>query len=518
MQEEFEKKVQDRMLTFGMQPSPQVWDDIDAALGKRKHRRIFIGWWILLGLVIAGGGLLFYQKDNILHNELNQQPVPVVDSASHNNLAQTPAAATPAQKPAEETAPVTLIKPAAPNGSGDENNNATTQTYNNQHTSPSSKKAIASLSTTVVKSPATDNSPTTDNTPVNNNTANTNAPVKNSNTEPVDNTITPNSNGAEPGNPSTTPNAAIAEQPPAPQAAARDSTVIQQPAILPQAPVNAVTNQPPPDKKTAPINPKTIASSRHQWFFTVGGGTTQTTSFGSFNKTNNNGMSAPITGGNYDVVPGFTALAAQTYEISAPKRGYHLFAGLTHQYKLAKQWRLTGGLQVAYLTNKQQTGAYVKSNPIYLSANYLSQNAGTDKIYQEDYYQAGAPSSQYTVVNKAWQLQVPVNVAYVINPRAKTKVLVNAGLSAAWTLKSRWIIPDTRFDKLYYNNTVLNGTTISWQAGPAVELKNQWRFGLQYQQSFTTLAKTYVTPKLYWQNISLYAGIPFNITLKKHKK
>lgn len=517
MQEEFEKKVQNRMQTFGMQPSPQVWDDIDAALGKRKHRRIFIGWWILLGLVIAGGGLLFYQKDNILHNELNQQPVPVVDSTPHNNLAQTPAAATPAQKPAEETEPVTLIKPSAPNGGGAKNNN-TTQT-NSQHYTPSSNTATIPLSTTAIKSPATGSNLTAANAPIHNGIANTNTPVNNGNNQPLANNNTPNSSTAEQGN---TPNAgSIAElPPPAPQATSQDSTVIQQPAKLPQAPVNAVTNQPPaPGKTPVAITPKTIASSRHQWFFTFGGGTTQTTSFGSFNNTGQAGMSAPVTGGNYDVVPGFTAFAAQSYDISKPKEGFHLFAGLTHQYKLAKQWRLTGGLQVAYLTNRQQTGTYVKSNPIYLNANYLSQYAaGTDKIYQEDYYQAGAPGSQYTVVNKAWQLQVPVNVSYVVNPRAKTKVLVNAGLTAAWTVNSRWIIPDTRFNKLYYNKAILNGAAVSWQAGPAVELKNQWRFGLQYQQSFTTLAKTYVTPKLYWQNVSLYAGIPLNITLKKHKK
>jgi len=516
MQEEFEKKVQERMLTFGMQPSPQVWDDIDAALGKRKHRRVFIGWWILLGLVIAGGGILFYQKDNILHNELNQQPVPVADSATHNNMAQTPAA-TPAQKPADTTAPVTLITPAAPTQGGTPTTNTSTQAYS-QHNTSSSKGALSSR---VVITPSADNALTADNNPVNNSTNNTTAVTGNNN--PAVNSITPNSGIAQTDRSATTPNAGTAEPPLTPQAAtkARDTPTMLMPVISPfedDIPANVV---PTPDKKQVAITPKTIASTRHQWFFNFGGGTTQTTSFGKFNKVYNNGpSSAPITGGNTDVVPGLTALSArQQYQLAQPKGGFHLFAGLSYQYKLGKQWRVASGLQVAYAANSQQTGAYVTSNPAYTNANYIAQIAtGTDKNLQEGYFLSGKPGSTYTVVNKAWQLQVPVNVSYVVNPRAKTKVLVNAGLTAAWMFNNRWLIPDNRDTKLYYNSAAINSTVVSWQAGPAVELKNQWKFGVQYQQSFTPLAKSTITPRLYWQNISLYAGIPFNITLKKAKK
>lgn len=504
MQEEFEKKVQERMLTFGMQPSPQVWDDIDAALGKRKHRRVFIGWWILLGLVMAGGGILFYQKDNILHNELNQQPIPVVDSAAHNNLAQAPAV-TPAQKPAEATEPVTLIKPAEPQQISQSKTNTTAQA-NSQHNT-SSINATTPLTV--------NNALTTTGKPANSGTGNNTAATVTVIDKPQEGNTT-NSGVTEQASPVTVPSAELTELPPTPQAAiVQDSSAIRQ-----QPPSSPVRSQPPaPDKKTVAVTPKTIASTRHQWFFNFGGGTTQTTSFGKFNSIDNNGLSAPNTGGNADIV-GLTAFSArQQYAITQPKSGFHLFAGLTYQYKLAKQWRLAGGLQATYASNTQQTGAYTTNSPFYISNNsYIAQTSSTDKNLQEGYYQAGKPGSEYSVVNKAWQLQVPVNVTYVVNPRAKTKLLVNAGLAAAWTLNSRWLIPDNRYNKLYYNTAVLNGTTISWQAGPAIELKNQWRFGLQYQQSFTTLAKTYVTPRLHWENISLYAGIPFTITLKKAKK
>jgi hypothetical protein len=65
---------------------------------------------------------------------------------------------------------------------------------------------------------------------------------------------------------------------------------------------------------------------------------------------------------------------------------------------------------------------------------------------------------------------------------------------------------------------VFNNKTFSWQFGPSVQLGNNWQFGLQYQKSFTPLAKAYVNPKLYWQHINIYTAIPIGKKSKQAQK
>jgi len=133
MQEEFEKTVRERMHTFGIQPSHQVWDEIDAVLNKKKHRRVFVGWWILLGLVVMGGAILLYEKDTVNRDGLNQQPLINADTANNYNLTQKPALTQPendnkatAQTKNKTTQVNKKIQQAKPVSSGiaDNDNNA----------------------------------------------------------------------------------------------------------------------------------------------------------------------------------------------------------------------------------------------------------------------------------------------------------------------------------------------------------------------------------------------------------
>lgn len=510
MQEEFEKKVQERVHTFGISPSPQVWDEVDAVLAKRKHRRVFIGWWILLGLVMAGGGVLFYQKDTILHNELNQRPVTTGDTALQNNIAKTAPATAPA-------AAQNAAHPVTPAVAPPANNNKT----------ESSSTAFKNNNTATHFSAGTKNSFTTKN--------------NNKGLQPAARAITAQQAGKTYNSDikTTTPandNAVAYNQPkPGGQAAVNTLPVKEPPTLLPAAaPENNVkapaeqntavaqaqpgkTPAAPPAKNAAaqPITPKTIATKRHQWFFTVEGGTTQTIAknglFDQFN-TNNPALYSQ----NYLAL---TSPSAYKYAVDKPGTGFHLAAGVSYQYKLSPRWRITAGAQVAYLSNTQKTGNYVK-NPTYIDPT-LNLNAGG--IYGSStqaafYYQGSQQGKAFNTVNKAWQLQVPVNVSYVINPRAKTKFLLEGGVSFTRTLNSRWLIPDTRYEVLYYNKSLLNNTLLGWQAGPSMELYNRLQLGLRYGQSFTAMAKSSVAPKLYWQNISMYAAIPLNIHFKKTKK
>src|SRR6266542_3557409 len=63
MQDGFEKDIQKRMQDFNLEPSPQVWSEIDAALGEKKRCRFVILWW-LLPLMLAGGSIVWLYHSN----------------------------------------------------------------------------------------------------------------------------------------------------------------------------------------------------------------------------------------------------------------------------------------------------------------------------------------------------------------------------------------------------------------------------------------------------------------------
>ncbi|MEO7982868.1 MAG: hypothetical protein ABI688_02180, partial [Bacteroidota bacterium] len=52
---EFEKRVQEKMGGFNLPPSAEVWKEVERRIRKEKKRR-FIFWWPLL-LLLAGGGI-----------------------------------------------------------------------------------------------------------------------------------------------------------------------------------------------------------------------------------------------------------------------------------------------------------------------------------------------------------------------------------------------------------------------------------------------------------------------------
>jgi hypothetical protein len=52
----FEKRLQEQMEGFKLQPSEQVWDEVELRIRKKKNRRRIIFWWLVPAL-LAGGGL-----------------------------------------------------------------------------------------------------------------------------------------------------------------------------------------------------------------------------------------------------------------------------------------------------------------------------------------------------------------------------------------------------------------------------------------------------------------------------
>ncbi|HWB24522.1 MAG TPA: hypothetical protein VG738_03535 [Chitinophagaceae bacterium] len=479
MQEEFEKKIQERMHTFGIPPSPQVWEDIDAVLSKKKHRRVFIGWWILLGLLIAGAGTFLLEKDHVLHNTL-EQPAITSDSTQKNIAGNQPEnMSAGGQKATQNNQPAGVIAKndlKAENGQIQASNDKQAYQIQKAKVIKQLNKSISKQSKSVIFKTMPGSQP------------------------PV---VKQEANNHNPG-----------KEPPLNIQGNNGQTIVPQPAnpiikLADEASSSIASSPPGQGKKN--VTPKAMMSSRHQWFLRLSAGVLQTTKNSLLSNDKSLSAAGPVSYDNN--ILALTSPAALKYDLAAPGTGFIVSGGAVYQYKLSTRWQLYGGLGAAFLTNTQKVGNLYQSAFNLTTGLFNADQAGQ---VQTAYY-LGGQENLNTIVNKAWQLQAQVGANFIITPRAKTKVFVDAGFSSAWMLASRWLIPDARYDKLYYNKQILNNTIISWQAGPGVQLKNEWKFGLEYQQSFTTLAKSYVTPHLKWENINVYTAIPFSFKSKKSK-
>ncbi len=493
MQEEFEKTVRERMHTFGIQPSHQVWGEIDAVLNKKKHRRVFVGWWILLGLVVFGGAILYYEKDSINRDGLNQQPVIIADTASNAHITQN---LTPSKTERDEANPLDNKKINAKDNSKPKQNppTVTANATDGSNNIPKTKANTASSGKPVffaktrfpsLVTSGADNSQTT----------------AQASTKFVE---LPKAVASIPSKQTPTNNEVSVAQALPPQAAQMSADTATGAAMITRDSSFAEQATTKPFKPSEPATKTTItAQKKHAWFVTLSAGTTRTVTFGQFNGSPP-GNTLLAANAAYANVPAVTALNFFKYDITAPGTGFNIAFGALYEKELSPRWKISGGLSFNYLSNTQRVGSSYKSALSVTAGNLY--NITAPQITVQSYYQ---PGKDALLVNKAWQAQLPVSVGYVFNPKGKTKFLFNGGLSFSWLFNSQWLIPDNRYGKLYYSDAVFNNTAFNWQVGPAIQLPNQWKFGLQYQQSFGTVAKNYITPKLYWQHISIYTAIPF---------
>ncbi len=80
-QKEFEKEVMEKMDAFNMQPSDEVWVEVERRIRKEKKRR-FIFWWPVCALLLAGGaGIHFLSQKNRKDDNKKE----VVNGKNRNN-------------------------------------------------------------------------------------------------------------------------------------------------------------------------------------------------------------------------------------------------------------------------------------------------------------------------------------------------------------------------------------------------------------------------------------------------
>jgi hypothetical protein len=80
-QKEFEREVNEKMGAFNMQPSDEVWVEVERRIRKEKKRR-FIFWWPVFALLLAGGAGIYFLSQK---NKKGSNETEIVKSVSRNN-------------------------------------------------------------------------------------------------------------------------------------------------------------------------------------------------------------------------------------------------------------------------------------------------------------------------------------------------------------------------------------------------------------------------------------------------
>jgi len=536
MPEEFEKNIQKKLQDFNLEPSEQVWHEIDTALGEKKRRRFVFWWWLLPVILAAGAGVWLYVDNNGKRQALKKV-------ADNGTIVQAEKQKMSEEKNAKlQSDSVNSLTGHDQEIGTQQNDSVINQpkdnTFSNnskQHSLPASKQAPsasewkkelikADEKITMKKDVSSIKDANKQTKPTSINSQPTDSKLLFTQPEKKINDLKATNTNDKPGD------AAVPATMQAPIQLQKESTVSAgdtKDLKLLNASADSLNGQSQnkmenivpqhlavqPDPVTAPVVSKKIkanTANKTHWHFIVGGGITSTNAKSGSKLANSPSWAdlTPSTPSNGSTNGGSTR-ADSTSLIVKPQTGYHLFAGVSYEQALSRRWKISGGVQYRFLSNTQKVGRSIDSTLKVLAQSAYAASFNLTSVDNFNY--AGYSSS---ATNTAHWLEVPVNIEYTLNPSKKTKYYLGAGVSYAWMFASKWLIPDSRYSKLYYNNSFLNHHLLNWQFGLGVNTIGGWKFGLKYQQSTTTVAERFIEPQLRWQNISFYSGIPLNI--KRH--
>lgn len=176
--------------------------------------------------------------------------------------------------------------------------------------------------------------------------------------------------------------------------------------------------------------------------------------------------------------------------ISLPKTGAHFSVGVNVDYNISKKISLKTGLRYRYLENK------------------LALIADTTPIYP-GYYLTG---NQILYINYSNQFELPFNVNYHINPSDKIKISIIGGVNLTWVFKDNWLVAYNFLNRyqplLYQDKRLLFGL----QTGLSVNYNNKFSLSLLALKNMTPVQKT--GAKYYWQQLDMQLSIPFKTSKK----
>ncbi len=457
MKEKFEKNIEQRLSKFALEPSAQVWQEVELALHPRRKDRKILWWWLpLAGLLLASGGWWLFSNTG----KSNDNKI----SATNKN-----------RKIIDRT--VTIDK----NKDSENYTAITTQRVSKIKKAPVLKQKVNRISNVAQTSK---NRIAIRNINRNNSTVT----VMENNSNEI--TTLPSSTGAI--------NERKVNDKRKEKFADTSVTAIQETKTFQKNIDTSISvnknNSTASNKNDSSTNKVTVkkndqkkkGNKKQNWFITLGGGLIHVNQSNLFSTTFPSASSFATSG------------TSVSTGIPAASVGFNLYSGITYQYPINKRWMLNTGLLYHYLQNKQSVG---------------SDSAAASSI---TYFRIGNIS---TKTNFAHWLQLPLSLGYNLNPSAKNKFQILLGSSLAWSVAEKWLVTDGNHlpYPYYYNASLNNRVIINLHAGINYNYKDRFQISLLAEQSLTPIHKL-TTEKNYLRQFSLQIDKPLTRYKKKSLK
>ncbi len=445
---EFEKQVQQKLEELQLQPSGEVWEEVEKRIQKERKRRRVIFWWLFPLLLLGGGAAvyLFNDKDEkltITEQNANQQATENSDSdngtkdkTSNNELTTTTTSTTK------------------------ENNTPVPE----QTTDINKEKIVAGKETVAVPAQSAAITVKPAGTSKKKNTGVKNNRNRNSEENMLMTIVPPGKQKKElPVNETTEP----ADKIPGSTEEIKAQPVADElkPAVI--SGNNSITAddkkdtaarvlpgiKKDPEAEVIPANEQTKKTKEKNSKWELGihattglSGISEGISFFDAQKSAD-ALSSP--GGSLNMAGPLAPVTA-----AAPQNSFYWQAGGYAKRKLSNKTAVSAGLDFSAYTTVRATGVFIETSRMV--------NNGLSNFTVADYYYSGTSSSYK---NRYYFLQVPVSFHWQFNKGKKLPLEWQNGLSAGWMTSTNALVYSPASNVYFKDNSTFNKFQLAYQTG-----------------------------------------------------
>jgi hypothetical protein len=514
---EFEKKMLEKMEELQLRPSASVWPKVERQLVQKKRRRVAYFFFLLGGLVLLGyAGYTFLESEKSpVSKQENRNSITTPVATSKNNTAaitdnkntvndkneNNPAVAPATKTPGNGGISVTNTSPLT------DNTPDKTGTVINKESSESIEKKLHAKKSVTTAIPGSDqkqahkrNLKDQEQGQVDYHTAKPGVAKKKQQANIPSEADQPVGNPSLPAEEKKSDELAVKEplQRDLVPVMVADSTQDKKESIVAISDTVATA----PDKPVLAKNEK--KRSRIKWGLDVSAGKNFSSEkvFSVLDPNKSllqDALSASPSGGGGPVAP--PLLPPSGIQAKAAFK-----VGVVAEKKLGRRSSINAGLRYAYLSEQIKTGALENRAVISNSYQYNSIQNGVYRSVQEKTY-----------TNKYHFIELPILYGLQLNKSSKTGILWNAGVSFNYLVATNALVYDTASRGVYYKrSSAFNKLHFNFRTGLEIRFGNegklQWSIGPELSMSTTPLLKEdAITKKRYL----MYGGLTTRFMLPR---
>ncbi len=446
-EEEFEKRVRNKMERLGFDPSESVWIGVDKEINKEKRRRMPLLWlFFASGLLLAGGAYYFVTNKNTAGV--------IPNNNAENTIAKIPEQRTGNKKQIEQP----VIPSSEPQKNDNEKNNGEADSKKRHFTGTSliNQKGVDKTTGTSPGKKPTRNEVTAK-------TKETNETGQGIAAAGTADIVISNYSSKSAKSETLKDNKI-----------ATDSTAMK---MISGEKENKSKKDSVISSATAKNKEKKTKVSSWKWGVTGGAGSSNLNQ----NLFNSVKTLTPVTFSlNRTTVNNPANSNNSSSEINP---GFSFQAGAFVSRNISKRFSFSAGINYHYYSTTMRTG--MKLNTTLVTTNSFNQIITANSYYENDQTQ--------TFTNQYHMIEIPLSVNFQLNKSKRMPFIWELGLTPGYIVSSNALYYDPRTN-VYFSNYLqpnkmqLNGVTALMFGFPMH--KNEWQIGPQLQYGFTGFVNT----------------------------